>query len=159
MKKILWIVVILGLMGAGYFWAKDGEIQNMAEQKYTHENPNFSFSYAGDYKISSIPDEAEGSETVLISKTASSTLAFQMQIYVISFDEDIVLTEERIKQDVPDMATENAKIFSLDSVRGVVFESEGMQNVWVINGGYLYQISTYLNQKEEMNKILDKWKW
>ncbi|MEK7116547.1 MAG: hypothetical protein AAB837_00070 [Patescibacteria group bacterium] len=153
MKKILLIILILGLAGTGYFLAKNNKTtQNIKEQKYSHENPAFSFSYTGDYKISSIADES--GEAILVQSEE-----FQMQIYTAPFDEDIVLTEERIKQDVPDMAMENTNVFSLDDVNGVVFESEGMQNVWVVNDGFLYQISTYLNQKEEMQKILDKWEW
>ena len=164
MKKILLAILVLGLAGAGYFLLKNAEIvQNIGGgQKYVHENPNFSFSYEGDYKISSIADADDSSETILVSRSVLDTPnAFQMQIFIEPFDEDIALTADRIKRDIPDIKMKDEKEMEIGKTKGTAFTDldQNTREIWFVHQGYLFQASSRLEDGRMMEEIMKGWKW
>jgi len=88
---------------------------------------------------------------------------FQMQIYVSPFDEDIVLTAERIKNDLPEMKMESigeAKVGEIQAVSFVSTNEIGQKTseIWFVKGGNLYQASTLEANSQNMAQIIDSWR-
>src|SRR3989338_5175809 len=124
-KKIILaaVVVILIILGL-WSWMKspaptsevsvsdtqmpdDVQVSGANSQIYSDASAKFNFQYPKDYSIKEIPS-AEGGETrtLLLSKVGGSS---SIQIAISPFDEDIVLTAERIKADVPELEMQNTQ--------------------------------------------------
>jgi len=136
------------------------QMQKPEEQNnYTHPDPNFSFQYPKTMNAASF-EEGEG-ETVLLQGQGG---ALGMQIYISDFDEDITLTAERIKKDLPGTIMNQPKSVSVGNITGTAFlstdESLGQTyEVWLVYNKHLYQILSYASQKDLVDKILATWSW
>ena len=147
------------------------QMQKPEEQNnYTHPDPNFSFQYPKTMNATSF-EEGEG-ETILVQFDASykSNTSYQsypnlaFQIYISDFDEDITLTAERIKKDLPDTVINQPKSISVGNITATAFlssdESLGQTyEVWLVYNKHLYQILSYASQKDLVDKILATWSW
>ena len=174
MKKIIILIIIVGAIGSVLYltfyregnkdselpnpeWPTAQKLQSRTEESqssladlqsgkkeiYRHNSPEFSFEYPEGFGVGNFNQEADGSQTVLLQK---GNVGFQLTI--TPFDEDIVLTEARIKEDAPDMAIEQAIQIKIGEAQGVVFLSEDeslgkTREIWWVYNGYLYQITTY----------------
>lgn len=127
------------------------------KKTFTHSTLNFIFEYPEGYTIGNFP-EGEDGEVVLLQK---DNVGFQL--FIRPFDEDIALTPQRIRQDVSDIVMKNELIISVGGAQGVVFTSEEQGNVtseiWFVNSGRLYQITTYPEFDRIMADILETWRW
>ena len=136
------------------------QMQKPEEQNnYTHPDHNFSFQYPKTMNAASF-EEGEG-ETVLLQGQGG---ALGMQIYISDFDEDITLTAERIKKDLPGTIMNQPKSVSVGNITGTAFlstdESLGQTyEVWLVYNKHLYQILSYASQKDLVDKILATWSW
>ena len=103
--------------------------------------------------------EDEEGETILVSKAAFDN--FQMQIYIMPFDEDIVLTADRIKQDIPDIKMRDAREIKVGETKGVKFvdEDQNTKEIWFVRGGFLYQVSSILKDEKITEEIIKSWGW
>ncbi len=139
---------------------------------YTHPDPYFSFNYPKTMNASSF-EEAEG-ETVLLQSSPPGTGGVPaagggggtlgMQIFISPFEEDITLTAERIKKDIPGIKMSGEKPVSVGNITAASFigqdESLGQTyEVWLVYNKNLYQILSYAGQKDLVNKILETWSW
>lgn len=132
---------------------------------YTHPDPYFSFNYPKTMNASSF-EEAEG-ETVLLQSSpsgAGGVGTLGMQIFISPFEEDITLTAERIKKDIPGIKMSGEKPVSVGNITAASFmgqdESLGQTyEVWLVYNKHLYQILSYASQKDLVNKILATWNW
>ena len=133
---------------------------------YENDNYSFSFKYPAAAIISSDSDDA--GEAVIV-QDQSGDLGFQ--IYITSFnDPDPTITEERLKQDIPDMIISQARtaIIGNDS-QGLVFISEDngekKREVWFVSPGqegkspWLFQITSPLESADFLKEILGNWEW
>lgn len=123
--------------------------------KYVHNDPKFSFFIPDDYVIVS-RGEDEG-EMILLSKEGGSP---SIQLYITAFDEDIVLTADRIREDVPVIIMEDEKQVEIGrSVQGVLFGEGDKLNVWFIYKNFLYQLSGLRSDTDLVAKMVSSFKF
>ncbi len=84
-------------------------ISNDGGKIYEDTDYGFSFFYPENFSIGAFADE-EGTKTILV-QNAEKTAG--IQIFISAFDENITLTPERIKKDVPDIAMSDVKSISV----------------------------------------------
>lgn len=127
-------------------------------QVYTHPTYGFSIRIPKELGVGSF-QETEG-ETVLISGKSQSK-DFSMQIFVRPFNEDVTITANRIKKDVPSLQMEGPTTVVLGEVKGVAFidQERKTREVWVVYDRYLYQILSNPNNDQAVGQILKTWQW
>ncbi|HAT68844.1 MAG TPA: hypothetical protein DCS20_04505 [Candidatus Yonathbacteria bacterium] len=168
MKKIKNLKVVVGLLvavavvsGAVVFWPKSSQVFEIPT--YTDTDYGFSFSAPQGYSASSFSD-VEDTKTILLG---SDTDRSSLQVFVSAFDEDIVLTVERINQEMPDLVVLDPQKVSAGEAEGVSFGSTNAldtesREVWFVYKGNLYQISAPINKQtspELFDAIIKTWKW
>ncbi|OHA79274.1 MAG: hypothetical protein A2747_02425 [Candidatus Yonathbacteria bacterium RIFCSPHIGHO2_01_FULL_44_41] len=168
MKKIYVIIAITIVLGAAIFvtWRQGLQINISDSKKYTDELLGFSFAYPVTYSISSFgsPDDNAG-ETILIQKEGGEK---GIQVLITPFDEDIVLTETRIRSDIPDLAITDVYTQKVgtreNAVQTVVFTSinslMGKSNeAWFVYKGKLYQMSAPVDVHDVFATMLNSWEF
>lgn len=163
MKKAVIVVLIL-VIGGFFMFSKNKDIsetpitENSSQQVNIYQNSIYGFSITLSGEMLATEFEESGGDTILIKDST-----YQMQIRITPFDEDIVLTKERIKKDIPDIKMENPEAVSIDGTEGVTFTSDTdgtrYKEVWFVRGGYLYQTLSLASGDEVTNKIISGWKW
>ena len=173
-KIIITVIVVAILAIAAVILLKQsGTEQNIpgaSEEKSSRQTPagrkiyedtdyGFSFFYPENFSIGAFSD-AENTKTILV-QNAEKTAG--IQIYISSFGEDITLTPQRIKKDVPDIAMSDVQTVSIgqsspersdlkagtprsDLVTAVSFKTgnagaDKSREVWFVYKSDLYQIS------------------
>jgi hypothetical protein len=170
--------IIIGIVGI-YLWQTSsgdmyfsntvvGTEQKLEENKDSLSKFGFSVALPEGATLTDF-EEATGN-SVMIKKDD-----FEMQIFISDFDEDISLTAERIKGDIPDMQmydTEEVQIGQKGDcptagscyTTGVAFVSlneQGIKNreVWFIRDYKLYQVTSNPKHDDTVGKIFQSWKW
>lgn len=129
-------------------------------ETYTHDGYRMSFKYPRGFKVISIPDDIGES---IVVQDAEAKIGFQ--IYVSPFDESgSVITEERLRADIPDIVIEDAQPIALEEgSAGIAFiTGEGQyrtREVWFAYDGYLYQINAPLAYDALLQKVLSAWQF
>lgn len=169
MKKILIVIVILAVVGIGiYFFAlkdggKFGNNSGDSENIFKNDLYNFSFEIPDKFLAKEISQE-DGSLIVTVEKADEPKKS--SQFLVSYFDEtDLVITEERIKQDVPDMPITDAREIEIGDgeniAKGISFNADNPDfggksfEIWFVKGNNLYQYSGYVEAKEVMSGIIE----
>ena len=139
-----------------------GQIQDQIKTKpsdlQTYDDENFSFQYPKNFLLSSYPAVGGGTKIVVESSTGNKQ-GFQIAYW--SFDESEPLTPERIKSDLPDLVMENIKnIKILNDLSALSFYSRDENightfEIWFVYDQHLYQVMTYLEFSDQMQKILE----
>jgi hypothetical protein len=175
MKKLLAVLMILVVVAIvvyiGWRPVQRGEAlppvdysTALLTKPYQNDTFKFSLSTPENFEVRQLADDGSGATTLLIE---SADRADGVQIIVSPFDEALtVLTEERIKQDVPDMMiTDSQRVEIGDSHTGLAFKSDNeafdgaSREVWFVFRGNLYQISTYERLDPLLKKIFSTWKF
>lgn len=115
-------------------------------EKYSHLANRFSFSYPKGFMVISMPND--GVETIVVQNTATKVAA---QITISPFKgDDMDITPDIIKVDIPDMKIDNPQEVPVGpSRKGLAFISDNpafgskSSEIWFVFKGNLYQISTY----------------
>ena len=147
-------------------------IEALAQGKvneFFHPQYGFTFQFPVDFRVGNFP-APDSSEVVLVQKDQVG-----FQLYIKPFDEDIILTAERIKQDLPGQTIDeplHIRIGDADSsaqggsgqATALVFfsDSESLgrtREIWWVYRGSLYQITTYAEFDEAMVAILETWRF
>jgi hypothetical protein len=116
--------------------------------------------YPADLKASSFRNPDDSGDIILIAGQTANT---GMQISITPFDEDTnVLTVERIKTDVPNLAIIAPQDVTLGATgRGVAFldgsGADAHRQVWFVANKHLYQITAPISFDDEMKEILNSW--
>lgn len=133
---------------------------------YTHPSNAFSFEYPVDLSVSSFGvayDEL--GETILVQDNKGKS---GVQVIISLFDEDVVLTEERIHRDIPDLVMLDVHTRTLGvgekKIEAVVFASTNSSvgkstEAWFVHGGQLYQVSAPRDAEYLLSNILTSWKF
>jgi len=139
---------------------------SLGVKTYTHLSGAFSFEYPADLSVSSFGVAYdESGEIILVQDNKGKG---GLQIIVSVFDEDVVLTEERIRRDIPDLVMLDVRVRTLGigekKVQAVVFTSTNSSmgkssEAWFVYGGRLYQVSTPRDAEYLLDKILTSWKF
>lgn len=131
-----------------------------------YENSVYGFSFEHDPSVTADEQENDGNGDLIIIHNPKNDSGFQ--IYITLFDEDgSVLTEERLKQDIPDLIISEAKKIAVGgNAQGLEFVSEDngekKQEAWFVSGGenkYLYQLTAPLKSKDFLKAVLASWKF
>lgn len=182
-QPLFTLIIILFIIGVGlWYFARDGERgavdvdreanvwnivgeesitnnQDTATKRYTNSAYGFSFAQPEGFTAIASPYGDFG-EAVVIEK--DETAGFQ--IFIIPFDEPGPITPERIRIDLPDLVMNNIRQATLVDAPALVFDSVNEEvgethEVWFARNGYLYQIMTYKSFENEMNAILQTWRF
>lgn len=124
-----------------------------AQGRYVHTEPGFSFA-------------APNGEMPVSNNVGDSWEVVTVKNFQISFypHDEPAITTERIKLDVPDIVIKNIQYATLDGAEALVFNSSESTigetyEVWFVHGGYLYQAMTYADKENELNSVLNTWKF
>jgi len=135
------------------------EIEKVAllpENSYVSQSPAFTFVVPEEHTVGEF--EERGGTMVVVQNTDTG-LGFQ--VFVTPFDEDITeLTPQRIKQDVPSIVMQNPQQIAVSGNTGLAFVSQNSafgksREVWFVHSGYLYQMSTYIENEALLLKVLE----
>ena len=167
-KKIKNLKVAVGLLvavvivsGAVVFWPKSSQVSEVPT--YTDTDYGFFFAAPQGYSANSFSD-VEDTKTILLGNDINKSA---LQVFVSAFDEDIVLTVERISQEMSDLVVLDPQKISVSDATGVSFRSTNAldtesREVWFVYKGNLYQISAPINKQtspELFDAIIKTWKW
>jgi len=128
-------------------------------EQYSNSKYGFSFNYPAGFTIGEFP-EGDIGETILVQNPESSQ---SFQVFVADYDEPGPITPERILQDLPTFVIENPQEAILPgNVEALIFfsQEEGLgktREVWIVHGGYLYQITTEASMDAWLAGILNTW--
>jgi len=128
------------------------------KKEYQSASANVQFVYPENYKIGEFDER--GGRMILIQDSENNT---GMQFFVTEFDEpNLKLTEDRIKQDIPDLDIQNTQYIKVSNrnIPAVIFSSTNAISgpsieVWFVYGNKLYQISTLKEHATLSQKVLD----
>lgn len=183
MKKIIIsisILIVLALVSGIYFWQNRNKgnpsvspsivasefTKEISQYKYTesyiHPTNHFSFNYPKEFTVTSVP-----SDSIEIILVQSTTTKVAVQITISPFQgEDIDITPDIIKTEIPDMKIDNAQDLLVGpSRKGLAFVSDNpafggkSREVWFVFKGKLYQISTYYEFDEFLKGVFATWKF
>lgn len=137
---------------------KEGEAPASAVARYVHPDSSFSFSYPEGF-TPKLQSDGEDGEVVVLENGEIG-----VQIAIVPFDEDIILTIERIKTDIPDLVMERAEGVRVAGAEAVAFQSTNASTaasneVWFIRGGKVYMISAPQGGEALVSGIITTWKW
>ena len=124
---------------------------------YNDTTSRFGFQYPKEYTVKEIPAPSEGeARSLLLSKEGKGAA---VQVAVSPFDEDIVLTADRIKKDAPDLVMKSPEAVSIGSLtKGVKFGSDIGINVWFVAKGSLFQLTAFPADASALDKIVSSFK-
>jgi hypothetical protein len=178
MKKILSIIVILGLIaGAVFFtWNSRSSVsldplreittprKVVFSEKYVDSLTPIMFQYPAHFKVRTIDVPNELNENVHTILVESAILKEGIQIVVTPYDGAKPITEALIKQEIPDLVVTDAQVLELGDVsQGVAFKSDNQsfggdsREVWFEYKGMLYQISTYASNDAFLKSFFATW--
>lgn len=149
--KIILVLIVLGILGF-FAWQKNLPTSDVGKlNAYQNDTYGFSFALSEGATTTSVPDES--GETILIQG--------KVQIYIMPFDEDIVLTAERIKKDIPDLKMGDEKSAKVGETSAVSFTDldQNTREIWFVRGGYLYQVSSVSADEKVTEEIMESWRW
>jgi hypothetical protein len=138
----------------------DTELVGPLSEIYTRSELGFSFHYPRGYAGNEMP-HGEGSETVLVEDPAHARQGFQ--VFTQPYDDAEPITDARIKQDQPDMTTENVAPFDVAGVPGISFvqfqtpDVGKTYEVWFVPDGTLYEVATYAERAALLHDVLSTW--
>jgi hypothetical protein len=124
---------------------------------YTHPSLGFTFKYPEGFKIGDLPDDT--GETILVQNNGQG-----FQIYTRPLEQQVEITADLVKSDLPDMVVENPFQIDISGTRALVFDSkndsgEKTGEIWFWNNGTLYQISTPQEFAKTLAEIIKTWQW
>ena len=185
--KIFAIIIAAVLAAAVYYFAKNQNLAlrtwNLApssdnqapssnnqapSSEYKNDQYGFSFGQPDGFNIS---DFEEGGGKVILVKNVGSSVSNNsnnyengFQIFIAAFDEPGPITKERILKDIPDMKIVGEQYIDVGGERALNFTSQDdlggeTREIWMVHGGYLYQIKGYKNFEEKMIEVLKTWKF
>ncbi len=172
-RGILFLIIVTALIVAGWYFAKSNpppqneqaaavataENANTVNGVYTSSRFHFSLVLPQDM-VAKEYDEGEGSGTVVF-EDASKEHVFQ--VFITPY-EDTQITPERFKLDTPSGVRTDEQEITIDGVKAVAFFSEHSllgetREVWFINRGFLYEVTTYKSLDDWLSQIMTTWKF
>ena len=166
MKKIILIIVVVCIAGIAAMWflgkGKEDQSQDTPSASPTLSpqsiSSNFTLRVPDGYRAHSQLNDEE--ELITIENGEGAGL----QIFVTPFDEPGPITEERIREDLPEAEIYEPGLAKLDGEMSFLFygfdEDLGETfEVWAVHKGKLFQIMSAKVDESLVEKTLDTWKW
>lgn len=159
-KKIVFVTLTILVLAGGVMFFRPNAPAAPTTQTYADTDYSFSFSYPHEYQARSFSD-LEDTKTILVENHQTKQ---GVQVFVSAFDEDITLTPERIKKEMPDLVVLEPKNLLVGGVTGISFRSTNAlstesRELWFVYAGNLYQISAPIANKDLFDAIITKWQW
>lgn len=174
---IISFILVFGIFGF-FIWKSDGgdkkgsyfedEIQTkdspsrpsstITEKTETYKNDQYKFEIKLPINAKVTNIEEVAGQSLLIQNVGKDK---EIQIYVSSLDEEMILTEERIKQDIPDIKMEKFAEVKVDQIKAITFIDldQNTREVWFTRGGFLYQVTGDFKDDQLFGNIMESWKW
>lgn len=132
-----------------------------ARYRYAHKDPVFSFQYPKGFSVGAFKDES--GQTILV-QDAQSGGKQSFQVYLSPLEEPLVVTKERIMQDVPGTVMQGPQEVKVGGAQGVAFKSKNesgvaTREVWFAHGPWLYQVSGFEGSEASITTIMSSWKF
>ena|SRR3989344_3664108 len=188
MKKWLWILVAVIIVGGGvflYFRSPSlsfvNRLANTAAvtpstltaslpytgapltKEYKNDTYRFSLSIPDDFSAQELPADDTGARTVALQDAKGNGI----QILITPYPDDTkVITADDVRSSIPDMKVTDDQVVEIgNDYRGVAFKSDNdafggaSREVWFVFRGNLYQISTYARLDALLQAIFGTWKF
>lgn len=128
-------------------------------KEYRSATYHFSLFYPQELAVSEHP-EGGGAATITFQNVEK---AEGFQIFIVPYSEAQV-SEKRFRQDEPSGIRESLTNIAVDGATGAAFYSENIalgatREVWVVRGGFLYEITTLKPLDAWLGAILQTWKF
>lgn len=128
-------------------------------EEFKSNNYNFSLFYPDGLSVEEY-DEGGGASTITF-QNIDSGLGFQ--IFIVPYYEDKI-TDERFYRDVPSGVRENLENKDVDGAMAAFFDSQNVllgqtKEVWFINDGFLYEVSTIKDLESWLLEIMETWQF
>ena len=168
MKKIILIIVVVCIAGIAVFWflRPHNPISSVSPSdsplpirgSAEGDSKYFTLRVPDGYRAHSQLNDEE--ELITIENGEGAGL----QIFVTPFDEPGPITEERIREDLPEAEIYEPGLAKLDGEMSFLFygfdEDLGETfEVWAVHKGKLFQIMSAKVDESLVEKTLDTWKW
>lgn len=125
-------------------------------KRYENKKYSIAFLYPKDFIVSFF-SETETVDMILIQGGEKKGI----QIAMTTFDEkSTVLTKERILKDIPSIKISNEQSVTIDGkTAGISFDGIDSSfgktaEVWFVHNGYLFQVTTYIENKDLLRTIV-----
>ena len=170
-KQFTLIVGIVTLLIAGAVWKSGADNPVVGDPLvlapsggvtgvYRNSAFGFSLTLPKGSAITQLEDTGDGSTTLLAQGDP------QFQIYIVPFEEDLVVTARLLKQELPEMVVKDDKELSLsdDKAKALAFTSEDesfgpTREVWFVYAGHLYQAKSKVEAGKAMEESITTWKF
>jgi hypothetical protein len=125
-----------------------------------YRNTHYSFSFFSPIGTA-VQDTNLGQDTHIFTLEEDANTGQGLQVFVVPYTH-YSITEERFKKDMPSGVRKEVAPISVDGSTAVSFKGFNDRlgdtyEVWVIRGGYLYEISTLYQNKEWLTAFLKDW--
>lgn len=133
-------------------------VSNEQNNLYLNQKYNFSFNIPDGFDTREFDED--GNHVILLEGGGKS-----IQVLISDYDEGNNLTVDRIKKDLPDMKIESPKEIKINGGGGVLFKGDNQEfggetlEAWFVYGMNLYQVTTSVDQIENLNVIITSWKF
>jgi len=123
---------------------------------------HFSLSYPNDLAVKEY-DEGDGAQTITFQDVHSPEQASGFELFVTPYSGSQV-TQDRFLGDEPSGVRNNVQSVSVDGASGAAFESLNATlgdtyEIWVIHGGFLYELTTLKALAPLLNTVAAAWKF
>jgi hypothetical protein len=166
-------VVVEQLLTIGDHQLQEAVFLGEGFQTYAHPRYGFSFEFPEEFIIQTYTEAA--GETIVVQKENNNELPVEdkvgLQIYITAFNEEEVLTAERILQDVPGAVIENPQHVIINplapangEVTALLFWSEDpavgrTREIWFTDNNYLYEVTAYAHVDEWLARVISSWRF
>ena len=127
--------------------------------EYRNAKYGFSFYHTPQSSIT-VYDEGGGAATVVLENFQKMR---GFQVFIVPYSEPKI-SEARFHEDVPSGVRQNVQNTTLDGVQAVTFNSQDQvlgqtREIWSINNGYLYEITTFSGVGQWFAPIIESWQF
>lgn len=138
-------------------WQKEAPLADSKE--YRNEAFKFSLHYPKNLTFTEYKEQGDAMTTVFESADAE----WGFQVYVTPYS-GTTITKERFALDSPSGVFKEPLEVLIDGQRATIFFGKNSimgetREVWIIHGGYLYEVSTYSDLDAWLGSIMSTWKF
>jgi len=134
-----------------------------ATRQYTNQKYGFSLQIPENMTVSSFQEGRVG-EVILMqaNEKGDRNNTPWIQFFILPFDEEGLITPERIKQDLPDITINNPQyaVIGQNDFKALIFwgQEPGIgktREVWFTRDGHLYQVTTGEKYEKVLGRMLE----
>ncbi|HVZ76271.1 MAG TPA: hypothetical protein VG934_03340 [Candidatus Paceibacterota bacterium] len=128
------------------------------QNEYHNDAYHFSVLYPDNLKVA---EQDNGASATFTFEDDKNVQGFQLFVQPFSGTQ---ITDAQFKQDDPSGVRDDPQNFTLDGASGVAFYSQDhllgdTREMWFIRGGFLYEVTTFKEQADWLDQIMQTWKF